>query len=139
MYKIAKEFQFDACHMLDGHNGKCHNLHGHTYRLIIEISANLIEQGSSADMVMDFADIKQTVKQHVIDKLDHAFLYNQHNNNESQIADLLQKMQRKTFAFSCRTTAEGMSKFIFNVLKQYLPISSVTLWETPTSYCQYSE
>jgi len=72
MYKIAKEFQFDACHMLDGHNGKCHNLHGHTYRLIIEISANLIEQGSSADMVMDFADIKQTVKQHVIDKLDHA-------------------------------------------------------------------
>lgn len=139
MYKIAKEFQFDACHMLDGHNGKCHNLHGHTYRLIIEISANLIEQGSSADMIMDFADIKQTVKQHVIDKLDHAFLYNQHNNNESQIADLLQKMQRKTFAFPCRTTAEGMSKFIFNVLKQYLPISSVTLWETPTSYCQYSE
>ncbi|MBC9129915.1 6-carboxytetrahydropterin synthase QueD [Frischella sp. Ac48] len=139
MYKIAKEFQFDACHMLDGHNGKCHNLHGHTYRLVIEVSAHLIDQGSSADMVMDFADLKQIVKKHIIDKLDHAFIYYKNNSNESKIAQLLQQMQRKIFAFPCRTTAEGMSRYIFNELKQYLPISSVTLWETPTSYCQYSE
>ena len=47
MFKIAKEFQFDACHMLDGHKGKCHNLHGHTYRLIVEVSDQLHLQGSS--------------------------------------------------------------------------------------------
>ena len=137
MFKIAKEFQFDACHMLDGHNGKCHNLHGHTYRLLVEISNELITNGSSADMVMDYADIKSVVKQQIIDQLDHAYLYNQNNTNESQIAELLQQMQRKIFAFPCRTTAEGMSKFIFDHLSQFLPVSIIKLWETPTSYCEY--
>lgn len=137
MFKIAKEFQFDACHMLDGHNGKCHNLHGHTYRLLVEISNELITNGSSANMVMDYADIKSVVKQQIIDQLDHAYLYNQNNTNERQIAELLQQMQRKIFAFPCRTTAEGMSKFIFDHLSQFLPVSMIKLWETPTSYCEY--
>jgi len=137
MFKIAKEFQFDACHMLDGHNGKCHNLHGHTYRLLVEISNELITSGSSADMVMDYADIKSVVKQQIIDQLDHAYLYNQNNTNERQIAELLQQMQRKVFAFPCRTTAEGMSKFIFDRLSHFLPVSMIKLWETPTSYCEY--
>lgn len=137
MFKIAKEFQFDACHMLDGHNGKCHNLHGHTYRLLVEISDELITNGSSADMVMDYADLKLIVNQQIVDQLDHAFLYHQDSANECQIATLLQQMQRKVFAFPCRTTAEGMSKFIFDRLSPFLPVSMIKLWETPTSYCEY--
>ncbi|PIT51672.1 6-carboxytetrahydropterin synthase QueD [Snodgrassella communis] len=137
MFKIAKEFQFDACHMLDGHQGKCHNLHGHTYRLIVEVSSPLQPQGSSKEMVMDFADIKTIINQHIISQLDHAYLYDQTNNNERKIAALLKQMQRKVFAFPCRTTAEGISRFIFNQLTAYLPVSKITLWETPTSYCEY--
>lgn len=137
MFKIAKEFQFDACHMLDGHNKKCYNLHGHTYRLLVEISGELITSGSSADMVMDYADLKAIVKQHIVDPLDHAYLYNQNNANECRIADLLKQMDRKIFAFPCRTTAEGMSQYIFDCLAQYLPVSMIKLWETPTSYCEY--
>ena len=38
MFKIAKEFNFDMAHMLDGHDGKCKNLHGHTYKLQVECS-----------------------------------------------------------------------------------------------------
>ncbi|MCO6515822.1 MAG: 6-carboxytetrahydropterin synthase QueD [Snodgrassella sp.] len=137
MFKIAKEFQFDACHMLDGHQGKCHNLHGHTYRLIVEVSSPLQPQGSSKEMVMDFADIKTIINQHIISQLDHAYLYDETNNNERKIAALLKQMQRKVFAFPCRTTAEGISRFIFNQLTVYLPVSKITLWETPTSYCEY--
>ncbi|WP_239365357.1 6-carboxytetrahydropterin synthase QueD [Snodgrassella communis] len=137
MFKIAKEFQFDACHMLDGHQGKCHNLHGHTYRLIVEVSSPLQPQGSSKEMVMDFADIKTIINQHIISQLDHAYLYDETNNNERRIAALLKQMQRKVFAFPCRTTAEGISRFIFNQLTAYLPVSKITLWETPTSYCEY--
>lgn len=139
MYKIAKEFQFDACHMLDGHKGKCHNLHGHTYRLIVEISDQLRPHGSSKEMVMDFADIKTIINQSIISQLDHAYLYDASNSNECKIADLLQQMQRKVFAFPCRTTAEGMSRFIFNQLCDKLPVSKITLWETPTSYCEYQQ
>ncbi|WP_370388877.1 6-carboxytetrahydropterin synthase QueD [Snodgrassella alvi] len=139
MYKIAKEFQFDACHMLDGHKGKCHNLHGHTYRLIVEISDQLRPHGSSKEMVMDFADIKTIINQSIISQLDHAYLYDASNSNECKIADLLQQMQRKVFAFPCRTTAEGISRFIFNQLCDKLPVSKITLWETPTSYCEYQQ
>lgn len=139
MYKIAKEFQFDACHMLDGHKGKCHNLHGHTYRLIVEISDELRPHGSSKEMVMDFADIKTIINQSIISQLDHAYLYDASNSNECKIAALLQQIQRKVFAFPCRTTAEGMSRFIFNQLSDKLPVSKITLWETPTSYCEYQQ
>lgn len=139
MYKIAKEFQFDACHMLDGHKGKCHNLHGHTYRLIVEISDELRPHGSSKEMVMDFVDIKTIINQSIISQLDHAYLYDASNSNECKIAALLQQMQRKVFAFPCRTTAEGMSRFIFNQLSDKLPVSKITLWETPTSYCEYQQ
>lgn len=137
MYRITKEFQFDSCHMLDHHQGKCHNLHGHTYRLLVEISAPLIQKGSSTGMVMDFADLKTIVNQHIINPLDHAFLYNQHNTNENRLAQLLIEMERKVFAFSNPTTAEYLSQFIFSTLSEQIPISKVSLWETPTSCCVY--
>lgn len=46
MFKTAKEFTFDMAHMLDGHDGKCQNLHGHTYILQVEISGSLKESGA---------------------------------------------------------------------------------------------
>ena len=55
MLKIAKEFSFDIAHMLDGHDGKCKNLHGHTYRLQVEVGGPLHASGPKAGMVMDYA------------------------------------------------------------------------------------
>lgn len=137
MHRITKEFQFDSCHMLDSHQGKCHNLHGHTYRLQIEISGSLIQHGSSTGMVMDFADLKAIVQEHIIQKWDHAFLYHRHNVYENRLAQLLVDMQRKVVAFEQPTTAENLSQAIANGLSPYLPISKITLWETPTSFCTY--
>ncbi|MDF7676172.1 6-carboxytetrahydropterin synthase QueD [Neisseriaceae bacterium ESL0693] len=137
MHCITKEFQFDSCHMLDSHQGKCHHLHGHTYRLQVEICAPLIQQGASTGMVMDFADLKTIVNEEIIRKFDHAFLYNKNNVNENRIAQLLQDMQRKVCAFSHPTTAEYLSQFIADCLSSHLPVSKITLWETPTSFCTY--
>ena len=64
MLKIAKEFSFDIAHMLDGHDGKCKNLHGHTYRLQVEVGGPLHASGPKAGMVMDYADLKDIVKHH---------------------------------------------------------------------------
>lgn len=46
MFKTAKQFTFDMAHMLDGHDGKCQNLHGHTYILQVEIMGELYESGA---------------------------------------------------------------------------------------------
>ena len=88
MFKTAKEFTFDMAHMLDGHDGKCQNLHGHTYILQVEISGSLKESGAKKGMVMDFSDLKNIVKTHILDKMDHAFIYDTSSQRETQVADL---------------------------------------------------
>ena len=63
---IRKQFQFDAAHMLSQYEGKCANLHGHTYTGDVEINGPLQHD----DMVLDFNKIKDC-----IDKYDHATLF----------------------------------------------------------------
>ncbi|QIA75920.1 6-carboxytetrahydropterin synthase QueD [Rodentibacter caecimuris] len=141
MFKISKEFSFDIAHLLDNHDGKCQNLHGHTYKLQVEITGDLHENGAKKSMVMDFSDLKNTVKKAILDPMDHAFIYDQTSERESKIAVLLQELNSKTFAVPFRTTAEEMARFIFNRLKydEKLAVSAIRLWETPTSFCEYSE
>ncbi|QMT31177.1 6-carboxytetrahydropterin synthase QueD [Alysiella filiformis] len=141
MFKTAKQFTFDMAHMLDGHDGKCQNLHGHTYVLQVEVSGSLHETGAKKGMVMDFADLKDIVKTHILDKMDHAFIYDNTNERETQVADLLNKLDSKTYGIASRTTAEEMARHIFTVLKTQadLPVSLIRLWETPSSYCEYAE
>lgn len=88
--KITKIFTFDSSHMLDGHDGKCQNLHGHTYKLEITVSDGIIKGGAKDGMVMDFTDLKAIVKQHITDPFDHAFIYHGGNSRECQIAALLE-------------------------------------------------
>lgn len=141
MYKIAKEFSFDMAHMLDGHDGKCKNLHGHTYKLQVEVSGELEESGPKRAMVMDYGDLKKVVNQYILDEMDHAFIYDLHSEKETKIANLLKDLDSKVFGIPYRTTAEAMAKYMFDTLKNKanIPVSLIRLWETPTSYCEYSE
>lgn len=136
--KITKIFTFDASHMLDGHDGKCQNLHGHTYRLEITVADGLIQGGAKDSMVMDFTDFKAIVKRELLDGFDHAFLYDGGNERETQIATLLEGWNMKTMRLDGRTTAENMSMMMFSRLKQAgLKVCSVKLWETPSSCAEY--
>lgn len=140
MHKIAKEFSFDMAHMLDGHDGKCQNLHGHTYKLQVEVCGKLIEEGAKSGMVIDFSDLKSVVKTTILDQMDHAFIYDTSSEKECQVAALLTRLNSKNFGIPMRTTAENMAKYIFDTLTQAgLPVSLIRLWETPTSYCEYYE
>ncbi len=141
MFRVSKEFSFDMAHLLDGHDGKCQNLHGHTYKLQVEVAGDLLVDGAKKSMVMDFSDLKAVVKKAILGPMDHAFIYDQTSERESKIAMLLQELQSKTFGVNFRTTAEEMARFIFQRLKydEKLPISAIRLWETPTSFCEYGE
>ncbi len=139
MFKIAKEFSFDMAHMLDGHDGKCQNLHGHTYKLQVEVTGNLHLDGAKRGMVMDYSDLKAVVKQHILDPMDHAFIYDLQSEKETKVAQLLIDLDSKVYGIPSRTTAEEMAKYMFEKLANVgLPVSLIRLWETPTSYCEYS-
>ena len=67
---VTKEFQFDAAHKLYLYEGKCKQLHGHTYRLLITLSGRLDAKG----MVIDFSEIKALFQNTVKERLDHQYL-----------------------------------------------------------------
>jgi 6-pyruvoyltetrahydropterin/6-carboxytetrahydropterin synthase len=132
---VCKIFTFDAAHQLIGHKGKCSNLHGHTYKLEVVLKGKpLASQGHSDEgFVIDFSDIKRTVQESVVDDLDHAFLA---MGNEP-ILETLTNTGSKVALLSFRTTVENMSSYIAYMLKLAgLPLHSVKLWETPTSWAE---
>ena len=116
---ITKSFFFEAAHQLKNHDGKCANLHGHSYRFDVTVAGSLITNGSSEGMVIDFADLSKKVNDEIIEKWDHPFLN-----------DLV------TFP----TTAELLAKEIFSKLKDSgLNVIKVCLWETSKSYATVQE
>ncbi|GAB2532305.1 6-carboxytetrahydropterin synthase QueD [Gracilibacillus alcaliphilus] len=116
---VSKEFTFDAAHHLHCYEGKCKNLHGHTYKVVFGISGFVDEVG----IVIDFGDIKKIWKEKIEVYLDHRYL------NET-----LPKMN---------TTAENMVVWIFEQMEKALQeqpndsrVEFVRLFETPTSYAE---
>ena len=67
---LSKEFTFDAAHNLVNYHGKCEKLHGHTYRLRVILEG----QPDSEGMILDFCELSAIVKEHVISRLDHAYI-----------------------------------------------------------------
>ncbi|UZD16245.1 6-carboxytetrahydropterin synthase QueD [Gallibacterium anatis] len=141
MLKVAKEFSFDMAHLLDGHDGKCQNLHGHTYKLQVIVSGETENNGAKKGMVIDFADLKRAVNELIISPMDHAFIYDQSSERETKIAQLLQQLNSKTFALPVHSTAENLAQFIFQRLQENVGfhLHSIRLWETPTSFAEYGE
>ncbi len=119
---VSKEFTFDAAHHLHCYEGKCKNLHGHTYKVVFGISGFVDEIG----LVIDFGDIKEIWKKEIEIYLDHRYL------NET-----LPKMN---------TTAENMVVWIYEKMMESLNkraehyngvrVEFVRLFETPTSYAE---
>jgi len=131
MIIVTKEFTFDAAHQLMYHDGKCANVHGHTYRLEVALKGNpiLTKNVSDEGFVLDFTHLKTIVKSIIVDKMDHAFLA---CGNEPILPTLLQT-NSKVVRLGFRTTVENMAQFIcWKLIKLGLPVYYVRMWETPT-------
>jgi len=149
--KITKEFSWDMAHRLDGHNGLCNNVHGHTYKLLVTIARSngglILFDKSNEGMVTDFKILKKIVNNVIVEPFDHAFVYNKDDKDSEAIAKVLQgQIKQKIFAFPFRTTAENMAKYIYDELNKHFAIGEhnlvckkIILYETPTSYAEYEE
>lgn len=120
---ITKKFTFESAHYLpafpEGH--KCRRLHGHSFRLEVNVSGEINEMG----VVMDFGDIKKQVKPFV-ELLDHDCL---NHVGDSRQDILLQN-----------PTSENLCKWFYQNLKPLIPgLESIVMHETCTSRCKYSE
>lgn len=134
MTTVTKEVTFDAAHLLTGYEGLCGNLHGHTYHLFASVSAEPDERG----MVVDFKRLKEIVKSEITDRFDHAFMFDAGSGTERELADFLKARGLRTVELPFSTTAENLARYFFERLAAHVPVSSVRVFETPTSCAEFS-
>ncbi|HKY63564.1 MAG TPA: 6-carboxytetrahydropterin synthase [bacterium] len=133
MYRVVKELSFCYGHRLLDYDGKCAHPHGHNGLVQIEFGAGQLDRRG---MVIDFVDIKAAVKRFLDEELDHKMLL----RRDDVLVKVLQDLGEPIFVMEDNPTAENIARLIFeDAKKRGLPVLSVRLWETPSSYAEYRE
>ncbi len=107
---ISKIFKFDAAHRLPDYNGKCANLHGHSWKLVVTLEGEVEQNG----MIIDFLELKNKVNEKIISKLDHSYLN-----------DLVEN-----------PTCENMLIWIKAQILELKGLKSIRLYESESSFCE---
>ncbi|KKN20115.1 hypothetical protein LCGC14_0938980 [marine sediment metagenome] len=135
-WSIQKDFRFEAAHRLETHDGKCRRLHGHSYRLEIEVGrGHLYEKSPSKGMVIDFANLSKVVEDYVLKTFDHRFLATEETPDVLLNALHLTEVVRLKIPAS---TAEHLARVIGERLLEsgsmmQRVLRRVTVWETENS------
>ncbi len=139
MYYLTAEASFDGAHFLAGYEGKCSNLHGHRWRVILKIKADSLQnEGQQRGMVVDFGDVKAALKKET-DFFDHTFIYEEGSLKETTVEALNSEgFLMRVVPF--RPTAENFSKYFYDKFTGCgFNVAEVTVYETPNNCASYSE
>lgn len=140
--RITKEFTFETGHALYGYDGKCRNVHGHSYKLAVTVIGTPIDDSSNVKhgMVIDFTDLKKIVKEEIVDPFDHATVFNK-NTPHVELAQELKERGHDVILADYQPTSEMMildfADKIKNRLPQNIQLFSLRLRETETSYAEW--
>jgi len=140
--RITKQFSFETGHALFGYDGKCRNVHGHSYKLSVTVIGVPISDNSNVKfgMVIDFSDLKKIVKEEIVEVFDHATVFNK-NTPHVELAKELEKRGHNVLLVDYQPTSEMMvidfSKKITKRLPQNIKLQSLKLQETETSFAEW--
>ena len=140
--RITKRFSFEAGHALYGYDGKCKNLHGHSYKLSVTVVGSPITDKTNPKfgMVIDFTDLKRIVIEEIIDKFDHSTIFNK-NTPHIKLAKTLRDEGHNVLLVDYQPTTECMitdfAKKITERLPNSIKLSSLKLQETESSYAEW--
>jgi len=140
--RITKSFSFEAGHALYGYDGKCKNVHGHSYKLWVTVMGIPIDDPNHTKygMVIDFGDLKQIVNREIVEVFDHATVFNK-NTPHVELAEELQKRGHHVLLVDYQPTSEKMLSDFVDRIKKHLPDSitlySLRLQETESSYAEW--
>jgi 6-pyruvoyltetrahydropterin/6-carboxytetrahydropterin synthase len=116
VYSIKVEAIFSAAHSLRGYKGKCESLHGHNWKVEVELRRAALDP---CGMVIDFTVVKKKLKKQ-LEILDHTHL--------NQIP----------YFKKVNPTSENIAHYLFDALnKQLSCVYSVTVWESEHSAATY--
>ncbi|WP_074406821.1 MULTISPECIES: 6-pyruvoyl trahydropterin synthase family protein [Aquimarina] len=140
--RITKQFSFETGHALYGYDGKCRNVHGHSYKLSVTVIGTPITDTSHVKlgMVIDFGDLKKIVKEDIEDVFDHATVFNK-NTPHVELAKELKDRGHNVILVDYQPTSENMvidfAKKITSRLPEGITLFSLKLQETETSFAEW--
>lgn len=140
--RITKQFTFETGHALYGYDGKCRNVHGHSYKLSVTVIGTPISDESDVKlgMVIDFGDLKKIVKEEVVDPFDHATVFNSLTPH-IELAQELEARGHKVILAGYQPTSENMVTDFADRIRARLPenisLHSLQLRETETAYAEW--
>lgn len=140
--RITKQFSFETGHALYGYDGKCKNVHGHSYKLSVTVIGTPINDNTNVKygMVIDFGDLKKIVKSEVVDVFDHATVFNK-NTPHVDLAKELESRDHNVILVNYQPTSENMvidfAEKINNRLPGNIKLHSLRLQETETSFAEW--
>ena len=139
---ITKLFHFETGHALYGYDGKCKNVHGHSYKLAVTVSGKPISDTNNVKlgMVIDFGDLKKIINEEIVDVFDHATVFNK-NTPHVELANELIKRGHHVLLVDYQPTSEMMVIDFAEKIKNRLPstihLFSIKLQETETSFAEW--
>lgn len=140
--RITKQFNFETGHALYGYDGKCRNVHGHSYKLSVTVIGRPITDSNHVKygMVIDFSDLKKIVKEEIVDVFDHATVFNK-NTPHVELAKELSERDHDVILVDYQPTSENMVIDFSNKIKDRLPkniqLHSLKLQETESSFAEW--
>ncbi|KGM97830.1 6-pyruvoyl tetrahydropterin synthase [Clostridium novyi A str. 4552] len=139
MYILKTVESFDSAHFLAGYDGKCSNIHGHRWKVEIEIqSETLKSNGALKGMIVDFGDLKKDLKS-IVDFYDHCLII---ENNSMRLGTLntLKNDGFKIIEVNFRPTAENLAYHFFNLMEQKgYDVRKSTVYETPNNCATFEK
>ena len=140
--RITKQFSFETGHALYGYDGKCKNVHGHSYKLSVTVIGTPILDNNNVKfgMVIDFTDLKKIVKEEIVDNFDHATVFNK-NTPHVDLANELSTRGHHVILVDYQPTSENMVIDFADKIKKRLPnpvqLHSLKLQETESSFAEW--
>ena len=140
--RITKQFSFETGHALYGYDGKCKNVHGHSYKLDVTVIGKPIFDKNHVKfgMVIDFGDLKKIVKEEIVDVFDHATVFNG-NTPHVELAKALEERGHNVLLVDYQPTSEMMVIDFADKIKKRLPnniaLHSLKLQETDSSFAEW--
>ena len=140
--RITKQFSFETGHALYGYDGKCRNVHGHSYNLDVTVIGTPIGDTSNVKygMVIDFGDLKKIVKEDIVNVFDHATVFNK-NTPHIELAKELKDRGHNVLLVNYQPTSEMMViDFASKIIKRLptnINLHSLKLQETNSSFAEW--
>jgi len=137
--RVTKEFRFEGAHALTDYDGKCRHIHGHSYRLFVTLKGSPKEElnNPKSGMVLDFSELKALVNKYIIEPFDHALILRNDAVLATEIAKAYSNVVITEFQPTCENMAIYFAETIKTKLPEHLSLSSIKLYETPSSFVEW--